>query len=81
MKRFEVGRQRARSLEPLLGTRCAYTHVVDAQTGILSQLFACTMPPTQGVPAYGIAPGTVIGIDSVQKQTIVDWIGCGAPDN
>jgi hypothetical protein len=58
-----------------------YTNIVDAQTSIIGQLSACNMPPTRGDPKYGIAPGTVQGISVAQAATIIQWIGCGAPDN
>lgn len=58
-----------------------YAGVVNAQTAILGQLYACSMPPTQGSAQYGIAPGTVQGISAAQAATIEDWILCGAPDN
>jgi hypothetical protein len=58
-----------------------YTDVVNAQTAIIAQLYACLMPPIHGNAMYGIAPGSVPGLTAEQVNTIVDWIECGAPDN
>jgi hypothetical protein len=58
-----------------------YTDVVNAQTAIIAQLYACLMPPIHGNAMYGIAPDSVPGLTAEQVNTIVDWIECGAPDN
>jgi hypothetical protein len=58
-----------------------YGHFVDAQTAIVSQLYSCAMPPTRGDAKYGITPGTVEGITVAQATTLIEWIGCGTPDN
>jgi hypothetical protein len=58
-----------------------YTGVVNAQTAIIGQLYACLMPPIHGNAMYGIAPGTVPGLTAEQLDTIIDWIECGAPNN
>jgi hypothetical protein len=58
-----------------------YVNIVNAQTAVLSQLYACAMPPTGGDAKYGIAPGSVPAMAPAQASVIVDWILCGAPDN
>jgi hypothetical protein len=58
-----------------------YADIENAGTAIVNELYGCLMPPVDGNVAYGIAPGTVVGLTPEQASTIVDWIRCGTPDN
>jgi hypothetical protein len=58
-----------------------HDNVSNASTSMLNQFAACNMPPIHGNSLYGIAPGTVPGLTAAQLDTIVKWIGCGAPNN
>ena len=45
-----------------------YRHVFGQRTGIGTQLVACVMPPA-GAPT----------LSSTERQQILDWLTCGAP--
>jgi len=75
----------AHEVEPLLANRCVVCHSpyggygfdeethaeVAAQSGaMLTQVADCMMPPS------GMAPLT-----TAERQALLDWLVCGAPDN
>jgi hypothetical protein len=48
-----------------------YPHIRDWQLQILQDIEGCTMPPLDG--------GTTLSAD--ERQTVLGWLVCKAPDN
>jgi hypothetical protein len=51
-----------------------YAGVFKNRSEMLTQLFQCQMPPFDGSPP-AVMP------DETDRQTLVSWLACGAPDN
>src|SRR5262249_31275859 len=47
-----------------------YAHVYPLRGLILDQVYSCYMPPPEGTP-----------LDAQERQSLLGWLVCGAPNN
>jgi hypothetical protein len=57
----------------------SYVNVDNADTAMQGQLYACEMPPVMGIPKLGVQPAPPL--PEKDRETLLDWLRCGAPDN
>jgi hypothetical protein len=57
-----------------------YAGVDNADIAIQGEIYACEMPPVDGIPEAGIKPGSP-PLSDAQRATLWNWLVCGAPNN
>jgi hypothetical protein len=57
-----------------------YAGVDNADIAIQGEIYACKMPPVDGIPEAGVKPGSP-PLTEAQRAALWNWLVCGAPNN
>jgi|HubBroStandDraft_1064217.scaffolds.fasta_scaffold280726_2 hypothetical protein len=67
-------------IEAALYDFSTYAGVDNADIAIQAEIYACKMPPVDGIPEAGVKPGSPPLTDA-QRATLWNWLVCGAHNN